>query len=170
MIASFVEGRIRLRDEKFKNRAVGDEIQKNVAHLKGILNVSINRRTGSLLIFYDKAGLRLEQVLHILADYLDAAKTEWGLSQNCGHSPRIKYGAGSDFGTVPVARVSITNRKIVNLGMLASLAVSMLGAAADIAALHIAAGIIFLGFVGLHIFRYKTHMFKENIKGDKNLP
>jgi len=157
VIASFVEGRIRLRDEKFKNRAVGDEIQKNVAHLKGILNVSINQRTGSLLIFYDKTILKLEQLLHVLADYLDAAKAvsrkaNRGLSQNYGHSPHIKYEAGhSDLETVPVARVSITNRKIVKLGMLASLAVSMLGAAADIAALHITAGIIFLGFVGLHI-------------------
>jgi hypothetical protein len=149
MIASFVEGRIRLRDEKLKNSAVVDEIQKRAAQLKGISDVSINQRTGSLLIFYDKAVLRLEQVLHILADYLDAAKTEWGLSQNYGHSPRIQRGR-LRFGTVPVAGPFFC-RKFVKLGMLASLAVSMLGAAAGIAALHITAGIIFLGFVGLHI-------------------
>jgi hypothetical protein len=140
MIASFVAGRIRLRDEKLKNRAVVAEIQKRAAQLKGISDVSINQRTGSLLIFYDRVVLRLEQVLHILADYLDAAKTE------CR-----KYA------------FSITNRKIVNLGMLASLAVSMFGAVLDIAVLHITAGIIFLGFLGLHIFRYKNMFFAQEV-------
>jgi hypothetical protein len=140
MIASFVEGRIRLRDEKLKNKAVVDEIRKRAAQLRGISDVSINQRTGSLLIFYDRAVLRLEQALHILEDYLDAAKTE------CR-----KYA------------VSITNRKIVNPGMLASLALSMFGAALDIAALHITAGIVFLGFLGLHIFRYKNMLFAQEV-------
>jgi hypothetical protein len=144
MIASFVEGRIRLRDEKLKNRAVVDEIQKRAAQLRGISDVSINQRTGSLLIFYDRVVLRLEQALHILTDYFDAAKTE------CR-----KYAVS--------ITTNITNRKIVNLGMLASLALSMFGAALDIAVLHITAGIVFLGFLGLHLFRYKNMFFAQEV-------
>lgn len=136
MIASFVEGRLRIRDEKLKNRAAADEIQRLITPVKGIFDVSINQRTGSLLIFYDRAILKLEQLLHVLADYLNTTK------------PECKRYA-----------VSLTDRKIVNLGMLLSLAVSMFGAAIDITAIHIAGGIIFLVFWGLHIFRYKNMLF-----------
>jgi hypothetical protein len=136
MITSFIDGRIRIRDEKLESIAVVSHIEKRLSQLKGIVYVSINRRTRSLLIFYDKTILRLEQVLHVLADYLDIAKAENKRRISC-----------------------IADRKIVNLGMLVSLALSMLGAVADIAALHITAGIIFLGFLGLHIFRYKNMLF-----------
>ncbi len=135
MIASFVEGRIRIRDEKLKSISAVSHIERKLSQFKGITDVSINRRSRSLLILYDKAILKLEQLLHVLADYLDAAKTE------CR-----KYA------------VSITDRKIVNRAMLASLTLSMFGAAIDITAVHIIAGIVFLGFLGLHLFRYKTHM------------
>jgi len=136
VITSFIDGRIRIRDEKLKSISVVSHIQRTLSQFKGITDVSINRRSRSLLILYDKTILKLEQLLHVLADYLDAAKTE------CR-----KY------------VVSLTDRKIVNLAMLASLAVSMFGAAIDIAAVHIAGGIVFLGFLGLHFFRYKNILF-----------
>lgn len=136
MITSCIDGRIRIRDEKLESIAIASHIEKRLSQFKGIVYVAINRRTRSLLIFYDKTILKFEQVLHVLADYLDIAKAESKRRISC-----------------------IADRKIVNLGMLASLAVSMLGAAADIAALHITAGIIFLGFLGLHIFRYKNMLF-----------
>lgn len=136
MIASFVDGRIRIKDEKLKSIAVISHIEKKLLQFKGILDVSINRRTRSLLILYDKTILRFEQILHALADYLDITKAR------CK-----KYAA------------SITDRKIANFVMLASLAVSMFAAAADIAALHITAGVVFLGFLGMHIFRNKNILF-----------
>jgi len=136
MITSFVDGRIRIRDEKLKGIAVVSHIQKKLSQLKGIMDFSINHRTGSLLILYDKTILRLEQILHLLGDYLDIAKIEFRKFINF-----------------------VADKKIINLGMFTSLAVSMLSAALDIAALHITAGVVFLGFLSLHIFRYKNMFF-----------
>ncbi len=138
MITSFVQGRMRIRDKKLKNKLIADEIENRITQFKGILGFSINHRVGSLLIFYDKAVLQLQKIIYVLEDYLggDAAKTRYK-----------KYAA------------SITDRTIVNFAMLASLAVSMFGAAADIVVIHITAGIVFLGFLGLHIFRYKNMLF-----------
>lgn len=140
MIASFINGRIRIRDEKLKSIAAASHIEKKLSHLKGILNVSINRRAGSILIFYDKTVWRIEQALYALADYL-ADYLDIG---RVGCKRRISC---------------IADRKTVNLGMLVSLALSMFAAALDIAALHITAGIVFLGFLGLHLFRYKNMLF-----------
>lgn len=136
MIASFIDGRIRIRDEKLKSISTGSHIKTKLLQFKGITDVTINHRTGSLLILYDKVILRLEHILHVLADYLEVAK--------------IKYSKGINF---------ITDRKIVNIGMLSSLALSMFGAVADATSLHIIAGVIFLGFLALHLFRYKNMLF-----------
>lgn len=130
MITSFIDGRLRIRDEKLESIATASHIEKRLSQFKGIVHVAINRRTRSLLIFYDKTILKFEQVLHVLADYLDIAEAENKRCISC-----------------------IADRKIVNLGMLVSLALSMFGAVLDIAVLHITAGIVFLGFLGLHIFR-----------------
>jgi hypothetical protein len=148
MITSFIDGRIRIRDEKLKSIAVVSHMEKRLSQLKGILNVSINQRTGSILIFYDRTVLRIEQALHVLADYLDIVRVV------C----KSRISSIADRKIVnPVRRLCLLNG--VNLGMLASLAVSMFGAALDIAVLHITAGIVFLGFLGLHIFRYKNMFF-----------
>jgi hypothetical protein len=136
MITSFIDGRLRIRDEKLESIATASHIEKRLSQFKGIVHVAINRRTRSLLICYDKTILKFEQVLHVLADYLDIAKAESKRRISC-----------------------VADRKIVKLGMLASLAVSMFGAVLDIAVLHITAGIVFLGFLGLHIFRYKNMLF-----------
>lgn len=130
MITSFIDGRLRIIDEKLESIATASHIEKRLSQFKGIVHVAINRRTRSLLIFYDKTILKFEQVLHVLADYLDIAEAENKRCISC-----------------------IADRKIVNLGMLVSLALSMFGAVLDIAVLHITAGIVFLGFLGLHIFR-----------------
>lgn len=145
MITSFIDGRLRIRDEKLESIATASHIEKRLSQFKGIVHVAINRRTRSLLIFYDKTILKFEQVLHVLADYLDIAKAENKRRISCIADRKIVN---------PVRNVrvkAISNG--VKLGMLASLAMSMFGAVLDIAVLHITAGIVFLGFLGLHIFR-----------------
>jgi hypothetical protein len=47
----------------------------------------------------------------------------------------------------------------VNLGMLASLVTSMLGILFDLKKLHVAAGILFLAFFGIHLFERRRAMF-----------
>jgi hypothetical protein len=48
MVASFIDGRIRIREETFIRRSLGVGVQDALLENRGITRASVNRRTGSL--------------------------------------------------------------------------------------------------------------------------
>lgn len=148
MIASFIDGRIRIRGENLKSQAVINEI-KQIAKIKGITDVSANKRTGSVLILYDIAVFRLEQILNMLSDFLD-------ISDVLADIPAA-VSVPQKASRRQISRI-VPNR-ILNIGMLASLAGSLFGVAVGVKFFHVAAGFLFLGFLAVHIFKYKNMLF-----------
>ena len=52
-ITSFVDGRVRLRHPSLKRAEDAEQVRGFLASLPGILRVTVNSRTGSLLLEYD---------------------------------------------------------------------------------------------------------------------
>ncbi len=92
MVASFIDGRIRIRDVAFISRSLACDVQGALLENKGITRASVNRRTGSLLVIYDTAKMNGETIVGLIAAYLKdgegAAGTEGrrskpGLPKTC---------------------------------------------------------------------------------------
>jgi len=139
-ITSCIDGRIRLRDEELTQPSLAEAVQAKLYALPEIRTVRINRRTGSLLIIFDRIRTTLRKILSALAGFfgLPAAKGSSGSDSSCASAPAH-------------ARPYFTGRRAVNLGMLASLIVSIGGAIAGTEGLHIAVGVLFVALVGVHI-------------------
>ncbi|WP_333654145.1 HMA2 domain-containing protein [Dissulfurispira sp.] len=133
MIVSFIEGRIRLRHEILKRPYAAEKIKKIFLSMKGVMDISMNHKTGGMLIIYDSGVLDIKDISRRLALLMDLRADD-------------KKGF-------------VYPRKTVNAGMLASLIISLLGAATGKTALHIAAGIVFAGFAGAHTYKYRQMLF-----------
>lgn len=62
MIASFIDGRVRVRSKALKEAPVMQSMQEAVAAQDGILEVTVNLKTGSLLVRYDPKRISREQL------------------------------------------------------------------------------------------------------------
>lgn len=132
MITSFIEGRIRIRDEALKTDSISASIKSRLLKVKGVSGVEANTKVGSILIVYDNST-DISEVMSALKNYIKISKT------SPEKALRVRKG---------------TIKKAVNTGMLASLMISLIGAAFDIKKLHITTGIIFLGFLGSHLVKF----------------
>ena len=63
MIASFFDGRVRLRGEALKDKEFMANVKTLVSSREGILEIRDNLRTGSLLVKYDPAVITREDLL-----------------------------------------------------------------------------------------------------------
>jgi hypothetical protein len=150
VIASSIEGRLRIRDEGLTKEEMAHAVRDTLLAIPGVDEVTVNRRVGSLLIVYGKAVSGVERILTALADL-------FGLNA----SPAKEF---ED--TTPALRLprisldrKISRRAVVNLGMLSSLLVSMVGVLLDATGLHVAAGVIFLVLFGIHVFERRKSLF-----------
>jgi hypothetical protein len=71
MVASFIDGRIRIRDEAFIRRSLAVGVQDALLENRGITRALVNRRTGSLLVIYDPAKMNGEAIVGLIAGYLN---------------------------------------------------------------------------------------------------
>ncbi len=60
MIASFIDGRVRIRSEALRDPAAMDMVCSAVAAHDGVISATPNSRTGSLLVLYDPAKISRE--------------------------------------------------------------------------------------------------------------
>jgi hypothetical protein len=152
VIASCIDGRLRVRDELLRNTAAADAVRRVLLALPGVREVSANPRAGSLLIIYQQAQTTLRKITDLLSRYLQPERS--APASLPGRSPTERR--SHDRRTGPPTRRSELlpriRRQAVNLGMLAALLVSMAGAALGAKMLHIAAGVVFLGVLAIHLF------------------
>lgn len=146
-ITSCIEGRIRVRDGLLRNSAVAASLSRLLLETPGVREVSANPRAGSLLILFQQARTTLGEITALLARVLPA-------EASASPSPAAKARTGR-----PRRTAAAVKRQAVNLGMLAALLASLAGAALGAKALHIIAGLVFVGFFGLHFFDKKHFLF-----------
>jgi hypothetical protein len=151
MITSFIDGRVRIRDSGLQKGPVADTLATTLSAVAGIGEVRANRRVGSLLIIYDPSLITIDRIMEILAPVLEEK------------APARKAAlAGSVPAAAPrrVARPAIGKRKTVKIGMLVSLAASLVSAALDLKKLHIALGVVFLALLGGgHLYEKRRLLF-----------
>ncbi len=78
MVASFIDGRIRIRDKAFISRSQAFDVQGALLKNKGISRASVNRRVGSLLVIYDTAMMNGEKIVGLIGGYLHASEDAAG--------------------------------------------------------------------------------------------
>jgi hypothetical protein len=76
MVASFIDGRIRIREVAFINRSLAFDIQGALLENKGITRASVNRGAGSLLVNYDTTKVNGETVVGLIAGFLNAGECD----------------------------------------------------------------------------------------------
>jgi hypothetical protein len=158
VIASCIDGRLRVRDELLRNAAAADAVRRVLLAAPGVRQVSANPRAGSLLIIYQQAQTTLRKITDLLNRYLlpessvPASLTERSPTERRSHDRRIGP---------PTRRSELfprIRRQAVNLGMLAALLVSMAGAVLGAKMLHIVAGVVFLGVLAIHLFEKRRSL------------
>jgi len=158
VIASCIDGRLRIRDEVLRNASAAETVRRALLAVPGIREVSANPRAGSLLVLYHQAQTTLRKITDLLRRHLlpersaTASLPERSASERRAHDRR----------TLPTRRSELASgirRRAVNLGMLAALLVSMAGAVLDAKTLHIVAGVFFLGVLAIHLFDKRRSLF-----------
>ena len=150
MVTSCIDGRIRVRDGLLRNSTVAGSLSRLLLETPGVREVSVNPRAGSLLILFQQARTTLGEITALLARFLP---------EETSTSPSPAPAAKTRAGRPRQAGLATVKRQAINLGMLAALLASLAGAALGAKALHIIAGLVFVGFFGLHFLDKKHFIF-----------
>lgn len=143
MIASMTQGRLRLRSGALKVEDVAREARERLLDLKGVLEVQVNRRVGSLLVFYDKARIGAEALLARVAELLHV------------DLERLKAGVAR----ADKALRTPEARRAVKRGMAGALVLAV-GALAVSGKAHAGAGALFLALAGVHVFQNRRTLLR----------
>lgn len=150
-ITSYIPGRIRVRDNRLADAAAAEQIIAMVKLLPGIRGISVNHRTASLLVQYDPAsGAEALLRSHAGIEAPDtpvkpaAGRRKPGKKKNC---------------CITAGDFPITYRQFLNYGMMAAFAASGIGIALHYRKLHAAAGFLFFGLSGLHMYNKRRTLF-----------
>jgi len=148
-IVSNVAGRARFRDPALKREPRLEEAQRALAALPGVSAVEANVRVGSLLVHYDPALAALESLAQAVGARAGAA-AEAGR----GAAPRPRSRRAAEVPRRPGAPL-VDRRVLKNLGLLATLSVSMGGALFHLKKLHYLSGLAFVALSGDHVLERK---------------
>lgn len=172
VVASLVGGRVRVRDEGLKSEALVNRVREALLATPGVSGVEANPRVGSLLVLYSTAVTAVERILktvsdlvgsgHEMRDSAEPAPSPGKLpfaERASAAIPRVRRKLLSLVGRVSLAIPPGAKRRLVNLGMLASLALSLAAAVFGMKKLHILAGIVFVALFGDHFYQKRDAMF-----------
>jgi len=141
------EGRLRIRDKRLQDPLVAEAVREDLAASPEVYQSKANVKAGSLLVLYrHSSGVR-----------------EWIMSRISRH---LQSGQGEavhpDGSARPVDSPRWVRtpyrRRLVKRGMLAALALSLLGAVFDWKKLHVISGILFVGVLGFHLSGNKRRL------------
>jgi heavy-metal-associated domain-containing protein len=146
-VTSKIPGRIRIRDQRLTRADRAEQVRSDLLAMNGVTEVTVGIRTGSLLIIYSTALSSLQGIMEYLTGL-------FGVTEESDDSCECSFRAAD-----LLAPGAPLRRNAVNYGMLASLLISMVGIMIGLKKLHYAAGVLFLGFFGIHIFERRRAMF-----------
>lgn len=150
-IASSIPGRLRLRHAVLRNPAQLARLAEDIGHWPQVGAVSINARTGSLLVHYDALALPESACRQRAIDAVAALAPPAG-------APPAQPAVTARYGTRGQS-VRRANR-LAKLGMLAGLSLSMLLAALGAKHLHAWAGLFFLHALGVHLWVHRRNLLR----------
>lgn len=140
IIISDIPGRLRVRDRQLAEGARAGTIEEQVQAVAGVTGVTVNPRTGSLLVVYTPAAAVVAEIRALLAGLFGPAEASGAAG------PCLRPLAGL------LATATPLHRNSVKLGMIVSLLTSLIGVALGAEAVHIAAGVLFLATLAVHLF------------------
>ena len=136
-ITSFVDGRVRLRPPSLKRAEDAEQVRGFLVSLPGMLRVTVNSRTGSLLLEYDPDQISREDLLALAGQWADFASAQDEAAPRKRRFDRARA-------------IRFTNR-----GMLATLGASLAFGLAGRERGHVVAGGLFLLFNLAHLYTYR---------------
>ena len=148
-IASFIDGRVRVRHRALRDAETVEQARASLTAAPGVRAATVNCHTGSLLLEYDPQALDREGVLSLL--------------RRVGELPELK--ADGEGECMPARRCCLPkglNRaqalRLVNRGMLATLAASLAFILTGRGRGHVVAGGAFLALNALHLYTYRRKL------------
>lgn len=185
VVASVVDGRVRIRDEGLKSESVAGRVRDELLATEGVTSVEGNPRVGSLLVLYNAARTALENILKAVSGILGTGhegRTEGAQQGEPKQSwwkkvMRPEQGEQSEGeqgepvqswwrqmlakAKVSPAASSVMKRRVMNnIGMLASLTLSLLAALFSFKKLHILSGLVFVALFGEHFYQRRARMLR----------
>ncbi len=146
-VASFVEGRVRLRHPIFKDEQVFAQVQEFLQTLSGVESLKHNARTGSILLEYDEEVLDQETLLNLLKQ----GEQLLNFNEIEPKKPVKKHSC-----TIPACISNLSTRekrKIYNRTMAISLGTTAVAIGLGSKRIHVLAGSVFLTLSLWHIKR-----------------
>lgn len=141
IITSIIPGRIRIRDQRLCSSDKAEQLRSDLLGMDGIGNVTVSPRTGSLLICCSSATETMQEIMAFLGKL-------FGQTEDTGQQSSGLF--------APNSRL---HRNSVNLGMIISLLTSLIGVALGAETLHIAAGVLFLATLSIHLFERRRQIY-----------
>ncbi|MDE7064618.1 MAG: cation transporter [Desulfovibrionaceae bacterium] len=148
-IASFIDGRVRVRHRALRDAATAEQARALLTAASGVRTATVNCHTGSLLLEYDFQALDRDGVRSLL--------------RRVGELPGLK--TAGDGECMPARRRCLPkslNRaqalRLVNRGMLATLAASLAFVLTGRGRGHVVAGSAFLALNALHLYTYRRKL------------
>lgn len=163
VVASQLEGRVRIRDEGLKREPLASRVKEALLATPGVSGVEANTRVGSLLVLYSAALTAAEKILKTVSQLLGSAREPAGEAGQEGaegaEAPRAAWKLPLPWRTPHAERSVLKRRVLNNIGMLAALTVSLVAAIFHLKKLHILTGVIFLALFGDHFYQRRARMF-----------
>lgn len=153
LIASSIPGRLRLRNHALRDPTRLAALRAGIMRWRNVAAVEANPKAGSLLIRYDARMLTRECC---------EARALAIVEKSLGKAHASKVGAGE---TVPQSRhrdgtSRVRANRWAKRGMLSSLAVSLLLAAAGTKRWHALTGVLFLHALAAHLWVHRRHILR----------
>lgn len=145
IITSIIPGRIRIRDQRLTLGNEAEHLRSSLLAMPDVCGVTVAPRTGSLLITCSSATETMQQILAFLTTAFGGAESS--SSHGACRGPELFS---------PTARL---HKNTVNLGMIISLLTSLAGVALGAETLHIAAGVLFLAALSVHLFERRRAIY-----------
>ncbi|BBA71662.1 hypothetical protein [Geobacter sulfurreducens] len=149
VIASHVAGRLRIRDEKVRRESVAGRVREALAATTGVSSVEVSARVGSVLIIYSGAVTGAD-ILAVVSKLVGSAVVE----EVVAPEPSKKAGPRISLAVSPRLK-----RNAANIGMISTLALSLVAAPFHLKKLHVVAGIAFTVLVGDHLYERRQLLF-----------
>lgn len=154
VVASSLDGRVRVRDEGLKKEPLITRVREALLATPGVSGVEANPRVGSLLILYSAALTAVEKILKTVSDLLGSGEEVRGPAQPVQSLGKMPFAGKLSLSIPPRVK-----SKLVNIGMLASLVLSLAAAVFGLKKLHVLTGIVFVLLFGDHFYQRRAQMF-----------
>lgn len=149
VVASHVSGRIRIRDEKLRREAVAGRVRAALLAAPGVSDAEVHPRVGSVLVIYSPAETEGEgeAILAVVAGLLGSVEEV------------VPAAAAVVCPKISLTMSPKTKRKVVNIGMLSALVLSLAALLFHLKKLHYLAGIAFVALFGDHLYERRQLLF-----------